>query len=276
MKYYYREHLSGYQKMLDEGKISWGGISYHAGVDDLDHFSSREFLENILPRLSFVAPHIDVFELGTGTGPVACYLAVKGYHVDAIDLIPTAIEVARQIALGKGLDINYQVLDACQIPTEGKPYDLIVDSYCLQGIVLDQDRRTLFSAIQSRLKPDGYYLISTSVGQRKHRDLNRDSFDHDGHTYIRDDQGDLWDLTAGIYYKSFKWYSDLEDAPQEYDDAIEVQGQWFAPNRRLHTATSLASELGVNGFDVLYQGEENQGDIVCKKKGAQVRLLNED
>ncbi|HIG54258.1 MAG TPA: hypothetical protein EYQ18_09815 [Candidatus Handelsmanbacteria bacterium] len=51
--------------------------------------------------------------MGTGTSPSACFLAERGFNADAIDLI--------------------------------------IDSYCLQGI----------ATVKSRLKPDGYALICT-------------------------------------------------------------------------------------------------------------------
>jgi hypothetical protein len=41
-------------------------------------------------------------------------------------------------------------------------YDLVLDSYCLQSIVTDQDRGAVFSAVRARLKPSGYYVISTA------------------------------------------------------------------------------------------------------------------
>lgn len=272
MKYYYREHLSGYKRMKEEGKITWGGISYHGGEDDLETFSSREFLDAVLPRLSLQSSNPDVFELGTGTGPVACYLAERGYRVDAIDLIPTAIAVARQIAKDRNLSIDYQVTDVCQIPKEGKAYDMIVDSYCLQGIVLDSDRQRVFSSVHAHLKPRGIYLISTSVGRGSHDQHDIPVKDATGEVFQRNERGDLWDLITGVFYKPFSRYEDLQDSPEDYEDAIRVQGEWYAPNRRVHTAESLADELRSYGFDVLYQGGEKGENLVCAKQGAQVKL----
>ena len=48
MKYYYREHLLGYERVRAKGKTAWGEIH---GVDGFDNFSSRAFLDEILPRL---------------------------------------------------------------------------------------------------------------------------------------------------------------------------------------------------------------------------------
>ena len=48
-------------------------------------------------------------------------------------------------------------------PREGEPYQLIVDSFCSQGIVTDPDRNAMFSGIKSRLAKSGYFLMSCCV-----------------------------------------------------------------------------------------------------------------
>ena len=62
MKYYYYEHIAGYERMLAEGKRSWGEVQGHP--DDFENFSSRSFLEEILPRLAFEAKKPGHWSLG--------------------------------------------------------------------------------------------------------------------------------------------------------------------------------------------------------------------
>ena len=116
------------------------------------------FLIETLPRLD-LKPDAQVLELGCGTGPGACFLAQLGYRVHGIDVIPDAIDKAKTIAAEHCLDIQYEVLDVCQLPADyGKPYQLIIDSFCSQGIVTDPDRDAMFSGIKSRLAKNGYFL----------------------------------------------------------------------------------------------------------------------
>ena len=105
VKYYYREHLSGYQRVEREGKNSWGEIQ--GPPDGFERFSSRPFLEQLLPQLEFDSKLPLALELGCGTGPGACFLAERGFRVHAVDLIPTAIDIARRIAVERNLDIHY-------------------------------------------------------------------------------------------------------------------------------------------------------------------------
>ena len=126
MKAYYHEHLSGYAQMKARGLESWGAVH---GNPDFEEFSSRAFLEDILPRLQ-VEPGALVLELGCGTGPGSCWLARRGFRVHGIDLIPDAIEAARRMAVERGLDIRYEVIDMTQIPSRGEPYDLWCSADC--------------------------------------------------------------------------------------------------------------------------------------------------
>ena len=159
-KYFYHEHLADYAELKAKGLMSRGEL--YGNPNDFSNFSSKPFLIETLSRLN-LKPDARILELGCGTGPVACFLAKLGYLVHGIDVIPDAIDKAKAMAAEHRLDIQYEVLDICQLPQEGKSYDLIVDSFCSQGIVTDPDRDAMFSGIKSRLAKNGYFLMSCSV-----------------------------------------------------------------------------------------------------------------
>jgi 2-polyprenyl-3-methyl-5-hydroxy-6-metoxy-1,4-benzoquinol methylase len=225
MKYYYREHILGYQRIRAEDKTAWAEI--HGG-DGFEQFASRAFLEMALPRLRFSASPPSALEIGCGTGPGACFLAARGYRVDAIDLIPAAIEIARQQARLRGLRIHYAVQDVTTLPHDGPQYDLIVDSYCLQGIVTDVDRGAVYAAVRARLVPDGTYLVSSLI-----------------------------DPQTGIVYVP------LDEDPGAYEGTLQVEGKWYLLNRRHHHPAALRAELECAGFRVLYQDNAYGGNLIC-------------
>lgn len=66
-RYYYHEHLAGYGEMEARGLKTWGEV--HGDADSFLQFSSREFLEYILPKLDRT-PAARALELGCGTGPL--------------------------------------------------------------------------------------------------------------------------------------------------------------------------------------------------------------
>lgn len=272
MKYYYREHLAGYKAMKQRGQRSWGELHGHA--DDLVNFSSRPFLESIVPQLSFQNDHPRALELGCGTGPGALFLAERGFQVEGIDLIPTAIAEARQIAAERGLDIPYEVMDVTQIPHTGTRYDLIVDSYCLQGIVLPEERKKVFAAVRARLKPSGYYLITccTYEPQRHHPDVQIVD-PQTGKTYHRYDEDALFDPQTEVYYDRFARFEyTCTDTPAEYEEALEIAGEWYLPRRMYRTPENLKRELEAEDFEVLLQSGDVGENAVCVHAGSGVML----
>lgn len=184
-----------------------------------------------------------MFEYGCGTGPAACFLAARGFQVDAIDLIPEAITIARRMATERGVRVTFGVADVCALASEPvtRRYDLVLDSYCLQSIVTDRDRGAVFSAVRARLKPRGSYVISTAlhVPGRK------------------DEPGFSYDASTGIYYREVP-------AGSVADQIVEIDGRWHIPHRRHLSADALRDELVSAGFHVLSLKSSDSADVVCR------------
>jgi SAM-dependent methyltransferase len=255
VKYYYREHLAGYERIRAEYKTAWAEI--HGG-EGFEQFASRAFLEEVLPGLRFSGTPPAALEIGCGTGPGACFLAERGFRVDAIDLIPPAIEIARQQARLRGLQVQYAVQDVTMLPHDGPQYDLIVDSYCLQGIVTDADRRAVYAAVRARLKSDGTYLVSSAMYDPERFSPDERIFDQATGTvyYLYGDDG-LIDPQTDIVYVP------LDEAPVAYEGAIEIASRWYLLNRRHRRPAALRAELEDAGFHVLYQDGGYGGNLVC-------------
>jgi len=239
-KYYWAEHEAAYRRIEREGKSQWNDLYEDVGADD---FANRAFLERVLPRLGLSqSADTNVLEYGCGTGRTACFLAAQGFSVDAFDLIPQAISLARRFARDRGVQVNFSVHDVCDMANEpaARHYDLVVDSYCLQSIVLDADRARLLGAVHARLESAGYYVLSTAM-----YDPQRDyepGFRYDEHT--------------GICY---------EEAAENDAGAIEIDGAWHLPHRRHLKPPALRKELMRSGFHVRSQEGALGGDLVCTR-----------
>lgn len=245
MKYYYAEHEDAYRRLQQEGLTQWSDLFEDGRSEGFEAFPNRVFLERTLPRLDLPAPpEVDVLEYGCGTGPAACFLAARGFQVDAVDLIPQAITLARQFAQQRGTEVNFSVQDVCALAEEPvrKQYDVIVDSYCLQSIVTDADRARVFAAVRARLRDNGYYLVSTA-------------------TYEPDrvyESGFRYDTTAGICYEEVPYVGSRHDA-------VEIDGRWYRPHRRHLAPMALRDELVRAGFHVVSQEGPFKGDVVCTR-----------
>lgn len=209
-----------------------------------DQFQNRGFLERALRTINFPEAETPrTFEYGCGTGPAACFLASRGFHVEAMDLIPEAIEIGQRMAEDRDLDVRFAVGDICNLEADGLEhrFDLVVDSYCLQSVVTDEDRKALFAAVKTLLVPDGHYLISTAL-------WNPDRIT--GHDHF-------FDQNRGILYQ-------LVRNEDELDNMIQIDGHWFAPHRRHLTPNQLIQELTSHGFEVKPDSEIADGNFICR------------
>ena len=243
MRYYQEEHESAYRKIEQLGYTQWNDLFDQRNAWTYDHFQNRPFLDRVIPQLELPeAFATSVLEYGCGTGPAACYLAAHGFQVDAIDLIPEAITIAKRMADDRALRVSFGVADMTAMASESvtRQYDLVLDSFCLQSIVTDEDRRAVFAAVQARLKPNGYYLISTAL-----YDSAR-IYGPDSH----------YDAVSGICY------TEVADA-STVDQAVEIDGRLLIPHRRHLTADALRAELVSAGFHVLNLETSDSGEVVC-------------
>jgi SAM-dependent methyltransferase len=157
--------------------------------------------------------------------------------VDAIDISPTAIQLARRFAAERGLEVSFEVADVCDLPRGEPRYDLVVDSFCLQRIAGTERRARALHTVRSMLTVNGYFLVGTALAR-------------EGRAYGED----LFDARTGIRYRR------LGDDAERYEDAVRIDDAWYAPIRRYVRAEELRSELQGTGFEVLRQ---QGGRVVC-------------
>ena len=272
-KYFYHEHLADYAELKAKGLMSRGEL--YGSPNDFSDFSSKSFLIETLPRLD-LKPDARVLELGCGTGPVACFLAKLGYQVHGIDVIPDAIHKAKAIAAEHRLDIRYEVLDVCQLPHRGKRYQLIIDSFCSQGIVTDPDRDAMFSGIKSRLAKNGYFLMSCCVFEPDREDSETQIVDNaTGKVYTRFDQDALWDRDTETCYSPFHPDPFRPNVgPEDYEGTICVNDVWYIHQRRYRSPKNLRLELERHGFSVLEQSGEVTENAICVHQDVSLAFSN--
>jgi len=165
--------------------------------------------------------------------------------------------MGRKIASQRGLNIHFEVADVCDLEKEGGQYDLIIDSYCLQCIVFDHERQQVFSAVKSRLKSDGYYLVSTAILDKVHEKMiGSDTLEaSDTGTVYTKYGSSIIDVDTGIVL------SPINKSAHDYPDAICIAEQWYLPSRRHLRSSELESELAVAGFNIVFRDEQHTGSL---------------
>lgn len=222
----YEQNEASYQRLQKTAgrAVDYAGRSF-------EDFDLRPFLEAVLPPMTFSGERPRAFEYGTGTGPGACFLAARGFVVDAVDISPTAIALARRFAEERRLTVSFAVCDIRSMTPPGPLYNLVVDNFCLQWLVADDERRRVLAMARSLLKPGGNFVVGT-VPYRAGRDFGADRFDP----------------STGIVHRR------LPADPGECEEAVRIGAEWFVPWRRLVLSPELLrAELERAGFRVTHQ-----------------------
>ncbi len=101
-------------------------------------------------------------DLASGTGRDAVYLALRGLTVEAVDILPDALERARDLATQYGAELRTRMID---LETNGFPDS---DSYDLV-IVFNYLHRALFDDIRRAVRPGGFVIIETFLVAQRER-----------------------------------------------------------------------------------------------------------
>jgi hypothetical protein len=118
---------------------------------------------------------------------------------------------------------------------------LVIDSFCMQRLVADNERGAALANIRSILKRDGRFLIGTAI-YRDGREFGRGVFDARTGILCEEVDGD-----AGTY-----------------EDAVKLNGRWYFARSRLVRPEVLRREVEAAGFAVLWQ---EGGRVICAPAG---------
>ena len=98
-------------------------------------------------------PKNKALDLAMGEGRNGVYLATQGFDVLGLDISPTGLNKANQLAEHHNVKIKTQVVDLERYQLKKNFYDVILCTYYMQ--------RDLFKQIKDSLKPGGMVLIET-------------------------------------------------------------------------------------------------------------------
>jgi 2-polyprenyl-3-methyl-5-hydroxy-6-metoxy-1,4-benzoquinol methylase len=244
LRQHYRALAGRSEDLLYSGKpfAEFAMAPFLDAILDIDSIRDALGIDRRQPR---------ALEYGTGSGPGACHLAVKGFRVDAIDVSADAIDLARRVARSKNLAINFEVQDALALSKPPGSYDLVLDNHCLHHITSDEDRKQLLCKLCGVLKRNGFYVIETVV-YHEGRDYGHDRFDCSTST---------------------KWVRIVDPDPsldpREFEDVRWIDGHWYWLRSRHRRPHEISSELVRAGFRVVYQSSFG-GLLLCVRQDSEL------
>lgn len=126
-----------------------------------ERYKGREnIIKDPVPLLADFAPRLRpgrALDLASGTGRHAIYLAEQGWRVTAVDASSVGIELAKQTARARNVEVDWVVADLEQreFAIEHEAYDLIGVFYYLQ--------RDLFPQIRAGVRRGGVFIATIQM-----------------------------------------------------------------------------------------------------------------
>ena len=97
-----------------------------------------------------------VLDVGCGTGEHALLAASFGRQAMGIDVVPRAIELAREKAQARRLPATFRVFDALRLADLGEQFDTVLDCGLFHGFN-DEERRSFVDGLARTVRPGGRY-----------------------------------------------------------------------------------------------------------------------
>jgi SAM-dependent methyltransferase len=141
-----------FEELKQRQSVVWGSAPFERVAEDIADVHDRLVAE-LAPE-----PGETWLDVGTGTGGVAVRAARTGVDVTGLDLAPVLIETAKRLAAEGGLDIDYEVGDAEQLPYADGSFDIVSSSF---GAMFAPDQRAVANELARVTRPGGRIGLTT-------------------------------------------------------------------------------------------------------------------
>ena len=139
-----------------EGLFDDDYLYFFATRDPGSELSDAE--TDLIWRLLSLEAGMTVLDLACGHGRIANRLAARGAVVTGLDVTPRFLEVAREDAAERGVEVEYVQGDMRSLPWTGR-YDRVVNWFTAFGYFDDADNRQVLASVARALKPGGRAAI---------------------------------------------------------------------------------------------------------------------
>lgn len=155
---YLNIHDNRYKKLRSQNKPGWDG-------DETPIFLGESLciIEKAISKYNIKIPS-KLLELGCGNGCLTIALNKIGFECWGIDIAPSAIDWAKEIAKKEKRDIDYTIGNVLNLPYPDNFFDIAIDGHCFHCII-DNDRKSFLNEAYRVLKPDGIFIIMTMCSE---------------------------------------------------------------------------------------------------------------
>jgi SAM-dependent methyltransferase len=115
-------------------------------------------------KLLELEPGVELLDLACGHGRIANPLAERGVRVTGLDATPLFLELAREDAAERGVEVEYVEGDMRSVPWVDR-FDRVLCWFTSFGYFSDEENRGVLAGVFRALKPGGVFLL-----EMNHRD----------------------------------------------------------------------------------------------------------
>lgn len=138
---------------IDQERV-WSQRYRDAGEDYLFGVAPCRFLETHRHVLDSGATALSVAD---GEGRNSVWLAEQGLVVTALEISPVALEKARRLARGRGVEVDFMLADIMTMDWPPDQYDFVVGIFI--QFVGPEEREIQFARLKQAVKPGGLLLL---------------------------------------------------------------------------------------------------------------------
>lgn len=113
---------------------------------------------DLIWRLLSLEPGMTVLDLACGHGRIANRLAARGAVVTGLDVTPRFLELAREDAAARGVDVEYVPGDMRELPWTDR-FDRVVNWFTAFGYFDDDGNRKVLASVARALRSGGRLAI---------------------------------------------------------------------------------------------------------------------
>ena len=139
-----------------EGLFDDDYLYFYATRDPGGELSDAETA--LIWRLLELEPGMAVLDLACGHGRIANRLAARGAVVTGLDVTPRFLELAREDALARGVEVEYVQGDMRELPWTAR-FDRVINWFTAFGYFDDSGNRRVLAEVARALRPGGRAAI---------------------------------------------------------------------------------------------------------------------
>lgn len=137
-----------------------------------------------------------LLDLACGTGRMSIHMALRGYEVTGVDIVPEMIAHAQKKAADRAVSVEWVVADARSFYLQKQFPCIFMLMNAFQFLPTREDHQAMFARVHAHLLPDGCFIFETRNPSLRNLFEVRHP---EGERYVTSDGGEL-EITSNLHY----------------------------------------------------------------------------